>query len=99
MNLQTVFMTGKSHHGKNRIAETKKRLGAHWDGRTWLVKATKDRIIARSAVGPWALVSPVTDMNTDFLSRWVNLREDVDFIITHNAKVSGAGKASPGLPG
>jgi hypothetical protein len=68
-NTETVLMAGKNHHGKNRIAEARRRC-PKWDGHTWRVKIKRQTIVARSVDGPWVLVEPDTDENTDWISRW-----------------------------
>ena len=85
--MEFLTLEAKSHKGKNRIAEARKRL-PEWDGKTWRVIMEKKRVLFRSDPGPWALVAPDTREDTDWCSRWVNLRDDDNFTVTQNERPS-----------
>ena len=86
--MEFLTLEAKSHKGKNRLAEAQSRL-PKWDGKTWRVLQEKMDVLFDRRQGPWAHVTPDTDENTDWCSRWVNLREDDNFTVTANAKVRG----------
>ncbi len=86
--MELLTLEAKSHKGKNRLAEAQRRL-PKWDGKTWRVLQEKANVLFDSRQGPWAHVTPDTDENTDWCSRWVNLREDDNFTVTANAELRG----------
>lgn len=69
-----MTLSGKSLKGKNRIKE----LGAEW-----MVIAERESVMFSRNCGPWALIVPVErhvpGVKAD--TRWINLRDDRDFII------------------
>ena len=83
ITVNLVTLEAKSRHGKNRIAEARKRL-PKWDGKTWRVVREEASVLFSREPGPWAHVIPDTTENTDWCSRWVNLRRDDDFTVTAN---------------
>lgn len=100
--MQLVTIEAKSHKGKNKIAQALRRL-PNWNGKTWRLKRKETRVLFDSDPGPWGFVEPDTDENTDWCSRWVNLRDDKNFTVTANAEFSGGaplyGAASAGTQG
>lgn len=89
--MEFLTLEAKSHKGKNRLAEAVRRL-PNWDGKTWRVVQEKKRVSFSSDPGPWAHVTPNTEENTDWCSRWVNLRDDDNFTVTANAVLIGGPK-------
>ena len=83
--MEFLTLEAKSHKGKNRLAEAQSRL-PKWDGKTWRVLQEKMDVLFDRRQGPWAHVTPDTDENTDWCSRWVNLREDDNFTVTANVR-------------
>lgn len=81
--MEFVTLEAKSHKGKNRIAEAKRRLKS-WDGKTWRVVQERRCVAFSDRQGPWLHVAPDTDENTDWLSRWVSASDDVDFTVAAN---------------
>lgn len=91
--MQLVTIEAKSHKGKNTIAQALRRL-PNWNGKTWRLKRKETRVLFDSDSGPWGFVEPDTDENTDWCSRWVNLRDDKNFTVTANVEFSGTPAAS-----
>ena len=91
--MEFLTLEAKSHKGKNHLAEARKRL-PKWDGKTWRVVQEKKLVLFSSEPGPWAHVTPDTDENPYWCSRWVNLREDENFTVTANASLRGQASAA-----
>lgn len=87
--MEFLTLEAKSPKGKNRLADAQRRL-PKWDGKTWRVSQEKASVVFSGAQGPWVRVTPNTDENTDWCSRWVNLREDDNFTVTANAELTCA---------
>ena len=86
--MEFLTLEAKSPKGKNRLADAQRRL-PKWDGKTWRVSQEKASVVFSGAQGPWVRVTPNTDENTDWCSRWVNLREDDNFTVTANGTNDG----------
>ena len=95
--MELLTLKAKSHKGKNRLAEAQRRL-PKWGGKTWRVVQKKMNVLFDSRQGPWAHVIPDTDENTDWCSRWVNLRDDDNFTVTANVESEGAARLHAPLP-
>ena len=92
--MQLVTIEAKSHKGKNTIAQALRRL-PNWNGKTWRLKRKETRVLFDSDSGPWGFVEPDTDENTDWCSRWVNLRDDKNFTVTANVVIQGPPAGGP----
>ena len=79
-----VRLRPTTRNGSNKIATAICRLPA-WDGESWRVKAQKQTVNFSDRSGPWALVEPAADGNTDWLNRWISLTDDADFEVQPNA--------------
>lgn len=89
--MEFLTLEAKSHKGKNRLAAAQRRL-PKWDGKTWRLMRRETRVLFDSDPGPWGFIVPDTDENTDWCSRWVNLREDDNFTVTANASSASRSK-------
>lgn len=69
MNLK---LKGKTQKGKNRVRE---------NGEFWEVFEVREKVIFSPVVGNWASIAPQGKDRFDKASRWVNLKDDVDFEI------------------
>jgi len=80
--MQTISLKPVTAKAKNRIKEARSRL-ASWDGSTWCVLQSQDRVLFSQGSGPWLLVEPYADRNEkgDF-SRWIHGSDDKDFTIS-----------------
>ena len=99
--MEIVKLTPRTHKGKNKLMEAALAMPETW-GWTWLVAERRETIQAKGGDGPWLFLVPtgVAPELSDKLSRWVHEMADKDFsVMRSNAKVSGAGTASAGLPG
>ena len=93
--MEIVKLTPRTHKGKNRLAEAKKKMHGTWDG-AWVVTIER-KTLPGGAQGPWLFVQPLggrIDI-TNTLSRWVHETGDMDFtVVRSNAKSEGADAAS-----
>lgn len=74
-------LEARSPVGEYQIAEAKRRL-RHWDGRSWSVVQERPSVTFSDLPGPWLHLVPHTTESTDWLSRWVSVSADVNFVVT-----------------
>ncbi len=77
---------GGNQDGWDRILRIQKMIRS-WDGRTWFVKHEKSFVVFSVKNGPGLHVVPRVSagIHTDWLSLWVNLNDDSNFVVTSDA--------------
>lgn len=71
----TIFMKGKTQKGKNRVRE---------QGSKWMVMFIRDSVLFSSLAGPWLMVASMDSPKVH--TRWVHIKNDVDFEIDENER-------------
>lgn len=78
--METVTLTGKTKKGKQRVRDF---------GPTWSVLRRQDRVLFKPEPGPWLLIAPPGRDSEDHAARWVREHCDTDFVVMHNAELTG----------
>ena len=72
--MNELTLSGITQRGKNRVREIGKET-------RWTVIRSADKVGFSTDVGPWLLIKPTADTNSDRM-RWVHKLRDKDFNIT-----------------